>query len=73
MSAAELIVNGERIEAANYRRFHGRRIEATIAALRKLGARRLVELGGHPWVMTSAFLDDGGLAALESRVWQRRI
>lgn len=60
MSAAELIVNGERIEAANYRRFHGRRIEATIAALRKLGARRVVELGGHPWVMTSAFLDDGG-------------
>ena len=61
MRAAELIVNGERIDAARYKRFHGRRIELTLEALRRLGARRIVELGGHPWVMTSALVDDGAL------------
>jgi hypothetical protein len=61
MHAAELIVNGERIDAARYKRFHGRRIELTLEALRRLGARRIVELGGHPWVMTSVLVDDGAL------------
>ena len=60
MRAAELIVNGERIDAARYERFHHRRIELTLEALRGLGAGQIVELGGHPWVMTSALLDDGG-------------
>jgi hypothetical protein len=60
MSAGELIVNGERIETANYLRFHRERIRLTLQALRKLGARRIIELGGHPWVMTSAFLDEDG-------------
>lgn len=60
MLPAELIVNGERIDIGNYVRFHRKRIEATLGALRNLGARRVVELGGHPWVMTSALLDEGG-------------
>jgi hypothetical protein len=59
MNAAELIVNDEPIAAANYLRFHRRRIQFTIDALRELGADRIVELGGHPWVMTSKLLDDG--------------
>ncbi|MEP6937498.1 MAG: hypothetical protein ABI871_05455 [Chthoniobacterales bacterium] len=58
----ELIINGERIDAARYRQFHRRRIAYTIAALQKLGTKTLIELGGHPWVMTSALIDEGGLA-----------
>jgi len=61
MGAGELIVNGERIEVANYLRFHRKRIRLTLEALRKLEAKKIVELGGHPWVMTSAFLDEGGV------------
>jgi hypothetical protein len=59
MSEAGLIVNDQQITAANYLRFHRRRIDFTINALRKLGAHRIVELGGHPWVMTSQLIDDG--------------
>ena len=56
----DLIVNDQQIAAANYLRFHRQRIQLTIDALRKLGAYRVVELGGHPWVMTSRLIDDGG-------------
>jgi hypothetical protein len=59
MSRADLIVNDQQIAAANYLQFHRRRIQLTIDALQKLGAHRLVELGGHPWVMTSKLVDDG--------------
>ncbi|SRR5581483_2949034 len=59
MNSSQLIINGERIEVANYLRFHRRRIAVTIEALRALQSRRIVELGGHPWVMTSLLSDDG--------------
>lgn len=59
MPVEELIVNGERIDAANYRRYHSKRMKLTIDAIRKLGAKRIVELGGDPWVMTSALIDEG--------------
>jgi Methyltransferase domain len=62
MPADELIINGERIDAAHYRRFHRRRIAFTLATLRKLGTENLIELGGHPWVMTSALIDEGGFS-----------
>jgi hypothetical protein len=55
----ELIVNGECIDGTRYLGFHRKRLRLTLDALRKLGAKRIVELGGHPWVMTSALLDDG--------------
>ena len=55
----ELFVNGERIDVARYQKFHRRRMTLTLEALRRLGAKNLVELGGHPWVMTAALLDDG--------------
>jgi hypothetical protein len=61
MGAAELIVNGEHIDVTHYLRFHRKRIQLTLDALRKLAAKKIVELGGHPWVMTSAFLDEGGV------------
>src|SRR5437868_2580635 len=59
MTGGEIIVNDERFSAGNYLRFHRRRIAATIAALEQLGGKRIVELGGHPWAMTSSLIDDG--------------
>ena len=61
MAADELTINGERIPVARYRQFHRKRIAFTLETLRKLGAKNIVELGGHPWVMTSSFIDDAGL------------
>jgi hypothetical protein len=58
----ELIINGERIDTAHYRRFHRRRIALTLTTLRKLGAKNIIELGGHPWAMTSALIEEGGLS-----------
>jgi hypothetical protein len=59
MPVEELIVNGEAIAAAQYECFHRRRIALTLDHLRKLGARNIVEVGGHPWVMTAALIDHG--------------
>jgi hypothetical protein len=59
MPAEELIVNGDAIGAEQYQRFHQRRIARTLGHLRKLGARNIVEVGGHPWVMTAALIDHG--------------
>jgi hypothetical protein len=61
MAADELIINGEPISVAQYRRFHRKRIALTLSTLRQLGAKDIVELGGHPWVMTSSFVDEAGL------------
>jgi hypothetical protein len=52
-------VNGEQIDRARYGAFHDRRINATLAAMRRIGARRVIELGGHPWVMTAAMIESG--------------
>jgi hypothetical protein len=60
MPTDEILINGERIDAARYRRFHRKRIALTLAALRDFGTQNLIELGGHPWVMTSALIDEGG-------------
>lgn len=62
MPTNELIINGKPIDAVRYLRFHRKRIAFTLAALRKLGAKNLIEVGGHPWVMTSALVDDGGFS-----------
>jgi hypothetical protein len=59
MPSEKLIVNGETIEADRYRRFHNKRVQFTLEQLRKLGSTNIVELGGHPWVMTSALIDHG--------------
>src|SRR5436190_963884 len=58
MPSEKLIVNGEQIEVDQYRRFHGKRVQHTLDQLRKLGSANIVEFGGHPWVMTSALIDD---------------
>jgi hypothetical protein len=59
MRVLDLLVNGEHLDVTTYMRLHHRRIARSLAALHTIGARRIVELGGHPWVMSSALLDDG--------------
>jgi hypothetical protein len=53
----QIVINGEPYNADGYFQYHRRRIEATLGKLREIGARRLVEVGGHPWMMTSAFIE----------------
>ena len=46
-------LNGEPVAAGQYPHFHARRIRRTLQALHEMGAKRIVEVGGHPWWMTS--------------------
>ncbi|MDP1737476.1 MAG: methyltransferase domain-containing protein [Caulobacter sp.] len=47
-----LRVNGELIDEDVYARFHKRRFEQTLDLVGRFGGGDLVEVGGHPWVMT---------------------
>lgn len=68
-------VDGVELDVTGYCRMHARRIEATVALLRKHGGRRLVELGAHPWVMTSTLVDSpdfevlATVSAEEATLW----
>lgn len=42
-----------------YVAYHAARIDATLGLLRRIGARRIVEVGSHPWVMTARLVDSG--------------
>ena len=42
-----------------YASFHAPRIDWTISLLRKHGAQRVIEMGGHPWTMTRCMVDAG--------------
>jgi len=72
---AAITVDGVELDVSNYRRMHGRRIVETLNLLRKFGGRRIVELGAHPWVMTSALIDDpdfdvlATVSAEEATLW----
>jgi predicted SAM-dependent methyltransferase len=50
-------VNGERIETGYYGAYHDARIKRTLSTLKMIGGRRVMELGGHPWVMTANLVD----------------
>ena len=51
-------LNGEPVVAARYPQFHARRIRRTLEALHEMGAKRIVEVGGHPWWMTAELVAD---------------
>ncbi len=51
-------IDGRAVEAGHYGSYHEIRIGATLERLARLGARRVVEVGAHPWVMTAALVDD---------------
>lgn len=56
----QVTVDGTSFEEAPYFAQHRGRIAFTLDWLERIGARRIVEVGGHPWVMTAALVDHGG-------------
>jgi hypothetical protein len=55
------IIDGDRPLTGAYETWHKARIAETVAVLKRIGAKKIVELGGHPWVMTSRLLRESGL------------
>jgi hypothetical protein len=51
-------LNGEPVVAGRYSQFHARRLRRTLEALCEIGAKRIVEVGGNPWWMTSQLVAD---------------
>ena len=58
MSSGRIVVNGQEADSGDYQTYHKRRVAMTLQKLRETGARRIVEVGGHPWVMTAELIDD---------------
>ncbi len=54
-----LSVNGSPFSRGDYSEYHTERIARTLAKLTAMGAKNIIELGGHPWAMTSALIDSG--------------
>jgi len=58
LTPGKLVVNGKVVDNAGYLTYHRQRISATIDALGRTGANKVVELGAHPWAMTALLVDD---------------
>jgi hypothetical protein len=54
-----IISNEATPEYNGYLREHRKRISLTTKKLHEMGARNVVEVGGHPWAATRAMLDEG--------------
>lgn len=71
----QILVNGQVLYRPGYLEYHSRRIAMTVQKLREIGARKIVEVGAHPWVMTAHLIDDPALevcatvSAEESTRW----
>ncbi len=59
MKQTNFTVNGELLDRSRYGTYHDRRMEVTLETLRGMGAKRVIELGGHPWVMTAHLVESG--------------
>jgi hypothetical protein len=57
-AGTHILVNGQVHDADAYFSYHQRRIAKTIETLHEIGARKIVEVGAHPWVMTARLIDD---------------
>ena len=51
-----LIVNGKSIDVARYATFHAERFRRTLTEVAGLAPSGILEVGGHPWVMTAEML-----------------
>jgi hypothetical protein len=54
----QVMVNGQVFENPAYLAFHQPRIAYTMQKLHHIGAKRIVEIGAHPWMMSAALIDD---------------
>lgn len=52
-----ILLDGEPVGADGYRAFHRRRIRRTLDLVEAAGGRRILEVGGHPWVMAAAVVE----------------
>ena len=52
-----MILNGETFDNERYATYHAERIQRTVDELARLGSSDVLEVGGHPWAMTSALVD----------------
>ena len=57
-SIGTITINGVAIDASFYFNYHRSRLLRTLACVREIGARRVMELGSHPWAMTSLLVDE---------------
>ncbi len=58
MGKRQLVVNGEIIDSEAYEKYHFYRIAMTLKKIREIGAKKVLEIGSHPWVMTAHLIDD---------------
>jgi hypothetical protein len=54
----QIWLNGEPLDVRRYGAYHKHRIQQTLDKLGEIHARDVVELGGHPWIMTAHLIDD---------------
>lgn len=64
MAASRILVNGKEFDNTYYSTYHHQRIAYTMAKLLQIGARKIVEVGGHPWAMTAQIIDSDQLELL---------
>jgi|GEM_PF-1564658 len=70
-----VFIDDVELGVSNYVRMHERRIKMTLDLLHRYCGRRVIELGAHPWVMTSALIDDSRfdllatVSAEEATLW----
>ena len=57
LSYGQVLVNGQVFENHAYLAYHQRRIACTMQKLRDIGAKRIMEVGANPWMMTAALID----------------
>ncbi len=53
----ETLIDIRKVGFASYALYHERRMEAVLAKLAEIGSRNVLELGAHPWTMTSKLID----------------
>lgn len=53
-----ILANGQTACSQDYLEYHKGRIQWTFEKLRKIGAKKIVEVGAHPWVMTTRLIDE---------------
>lgn len=63
-SRQSVCVNGLTTDVTGYLEMHGERISRTLAKFATDEVRRVVEVGSHPWVMTSALIEHPRLELL---------
>lgn len=51
-------VNGAVLDNRRYAEYHAARFDYTMRLLKEAGARRIIEVGAHPWALTARIVDD---------------